>query len=97
MADSVLLSVVVAAYTTERLKDIRDILESLRSQTYQNIEVLFVVDGSAPLLEIMQKMSTELPGLNLQIVLQRWRARPVQRQKPRRQGVQWRYHRLPRR
>jgi glycosyltransferase involved in cell wall biosynthesis len=54
VAEGVLLSVVIAAYTTERLKDIRDVLDSIHAQTYKKIEVIFVVDGSAALLEIMQ-------------------------------------------
>jgi hypothetical protein len=35
------LSVIITSYTLERLRDIYDLLDSVRKQTYPNIEVIF--------------------------------------------------------
>ncbi len=47
--DNPLLSIVVTSYTTERLRDIYDLLQSVRGQTYKKIEVIFVVEHSKEL------------------------------------------------
>lgn len=45
------LSVVVTAFTTERINDIYELLDSVKTQTYQSIEVLFVIERSTDLFE----------------------------------------------
>ena len=41
----VLLSIVITSYTTERFKDIYELLDSIKVRTYPNIEVIFVALG----------------------------------------------------
>jgi glycosyltransferase involved in cell wall biosynthesis len=51
VANKPLLSIVVTSYTTERLKDIFELLDSIKSQTYKNVEVIFVAERSKELYE----------------------------------------------
>ncbi|MFA7218313.1 MAG: glycosyltransferase, partial [Dehalococcoidales bacterium] len=43
------LSLVITSYTTERLNDIYELLDSIKQQTYQNMETIFVVERSQEL------------------------------------------------
>ena len=43
------LSLVITSYTTERLNDIYELLDSIKQQTYQNMETIFVVERSEDL------------------------------------------------
>lgn len=45
------LSIVITSYTTDRLEDIYDVLDSLRDQTYSDIEVVFVAEKSKRLYQ----------------------------------------------
>ena len=45
------LSVVVTSYSTERLKDIYDVLDSLKAQTLRGMETLFVAEKSQDLCQ----------------------------------------------
>ena len=51
MTDSHLLSIIITAYTAERLADIYELLISIKNQTYVNTETIFVVERSKQLLE----------------------------------------------
>lgn len=51
MIDRPLLSVIVTSYTIDRMKDIYELLDSIKVQTYSNIEVVFVGERSAELCE----------------------------------------------
>ena len=51
MAQEPLLSIVITSYTTERLKDIYKLFDSIKAQTYPNIEVIFIVERSKELYE----------------------------------------------
>jgi glycosyltransferase involved in cell wall biosynthesis len=44
------LSIVVTAYTTERINDIYEMLDSIKGQTYADIETIFVIERSEELL-----------------------------------------------
>jgi glycosyltransferase involved in cell wall biosynthesis len=46
-----LISVVVTTYTLDRLKDVKELLDSLRAQSYPNIEVVFVGESCRELCE----------------------------------------------
>ena len=46
-----LLSIVITSYTMERFKDICDLFDSIKLQTYQNLEVIFVAERSRELYE----------------------------------------------
>ena len=43
------LSLVITSYTTERLNDIYELLDSIKQQTYRNMETIFVVERSQEL------------------------------------------------
>jgi glycosyltransferase involved in cell wall biosynthesis len=51
VANKPLLSIIITSYTIGRLKDIFDLLDSIKSQTYKNIEVIFVAERSKELYE----------------------------------------------
>lgn len=44
-----LLSIVVTSYSMRRFKDLCNLFDSIREQTYQNIEIIFVADNSKKL------------------------------------------------
>ena len=48
---SPVLSIVATSYTTEHLEDIYTLLESIKIQTYKNIEVIFVAEQSQELYD----------------------------------------------
>lgn len=48
---NLLLSIVITSYTMERFKDICDLFDSIKAQTYPNIEIFFVVERSKKLIE----------------------------------------------
>jgi glucosyl-dolichyl phosphate glucuronosyltransferase len=50
-----LLSIIITGYTTERLNDIYELLDSICAQTYPNFEVIFVVEQSQELLQKVQQ------------------------------------------
>jgi glucosyl-dolichyl phosphate glucuronosyltransferase len=54
-----LLSVVITSYTNERLKDIFELLKSLKIQTYSNIEIVFVVERQRELYQSVKNYAKE--------------------------------------
>ena len=50
MRQSPLLSIVVTSYTTERINDIYELLDSIKAQTYPDIEIVFIIERSEELL-----------------------------------------------
>jgi glycosyltransferase involved in cell wall biosynthesis len=68
MTDSPLLSIIITAYTTERLNDIYELLKSIKSQTYINTETIFVVERSTELLEKVNSYADEYNIPNLKIL-----------------------------
>ena len=67
MTDSPLLSIIITAYTAERLNDIYDLLKSIKSQTYLNTETIFVVEHSYELLGKVNSYAVELNILHLKV------------------------------
>jgi glycosyltransferase involved in cell wall biosynthesis len=59
MRQNPLLSLVVTSYTTERLSDIFELLESIKNQTYKNIEVIFVAEHSKELYDRVKTYAEE--------------------------------------
>lgn len=51
VSQSPLLSIVITSYTVQRLKDIYELLDSIKNQSYRNIEVIFVAERSRELYE----------------------------------------------
>jgi glycosyltransferase involved in cell wall biosynthesis len=68
MTNKPLLSIVVTSYTTERLKDIFELLDSIKSQTYKNIEVIFITECSKELYEKVKEYGEKI-GLGMFKVL----------------------------
>jgi glycosyltransferase involved in cell wall biosynthesis len=67
VANRPLLSIIITSYTTERLKDIFELLDSIKSQTYKNIEVIFVAERSKELYEKVKDYGDKigLPGFKV--------------------------------
>ena len=62
-----LLSIVTTAFTTGRLNDIFELLDSIKSQTYRPIEIIFVAERSRELYERVIQYGEEqsIPGLKV--------------------------------
>jgi len=45
------LSVIVTSYTLERLKNVYELLDTIKAQTYENVETIFVAERSLELVE----------------------------------------------
>jgi glycosyltransferase involved in cell wall biosynthesis len=54
-----LLSLVITSYTVERLNDIYELLESVKNQTYNRIEVIFVAERSTELFKKVETFAKE--------------------------------------
>ena len=63
-----LLSLVITAYTTERLHDIYDLLESVKNQTFKNMETIFVIERSRELLDGINSFVEEKSIPNIKTV-----------------------------
>jgi glycosyltransferase involved in cell wall biosynthesis len=54
-----LFSIVITSYTMDRLKDILDLLDSIKAQTYHNIETILIVERSTELLNRLKQYVAE--------------------------------------
>ncbi|MCJ7645815.1 glycosyltransferase [bacterium] len=63
-----LLSIVITSFTTGRLKDIFELLASIKSQTYQSLETLFVAERSQELYERVREYGEEKDIPNLKVI-----------------------------
>ena len=59
MRQTPLLSIVVTSYLVQRLKDIYALLDSVKNQSYRNIEVIFVTERSRELYEKVKTYAEE--------------------------------------
>lgn len=59
MAEQPLLSIVVTSYTLGRLKDIFELMDSIKAQSYPNIETIFVAERSDLLFEKVKNYMSE--------------------------------------
>lgn len=66
-----LLSVVVTSYTTERLNEIFALLDSIKMQTYPNIELIFVIERSEKLLEEIKLHSGSIKLFNAKYIFRK--------------------------
>jgi len=62
-----LLTIIITSYTTERLKDIYELLDSIKSQTYPYIEAIFIAEHSRELYERVREYGNKI-GLNFRIL-----------------------------
>jgi glycosyltransferase involved in cell wall biosynthesis len=58
-------SIIVTSYTTERLDDIRELLESIRAQTYPDTETIFIIERSRELYEEVKAIGQDMPSLKV--------------------------------
>jgi len=68
MRQSPLLSIVVTSYTTERLRDVYELMDSIKNQTYKNIETIFVAERSKELYERVKTYAEEKAIPNMMAV-----------------------------
>jgi len=66
---SPLLSIVTTSYSMERLKDIEDLLDSIKAQTYPQIELIFVTERSTELFHQVKALAKEKGIANSRILL----------------------------
>jgi GT2 family glycosyltransferase len=62
------LSIVVTSYTTQRLKDICQLLDSIKVQTYPNVETIFVGERSEELVGRVRAYAIETGVSNLSVL-----------------------------
>ena len=62
------MSIIVTSYTTERIKDIFELLDSIKDQTYSNTETIFVVEGSRGLYERVRAYVEDNRIFNMTVV-----------------------------
>jgi glycosyltransferase involved in cell wall biosynthesis len=67
VANQPLLSVIITSYTAERQNDVFELLDSIKGQTYTNIEVIFVAERSKELYEKVKDYGEKigLPGFKV--------------------------------
>ena len=68
MTDSHVLSIVITAYTAERLNDIYELLNSIKEQTHPHTETLFVVERSKDLMKKIYSYGIENNIPNLKVL-----------------------------
>jgi glycosyltransferase involved in cell wall biosynthesis len=59
------ISIIVTSYTTQQLKDIIELLDSIKTQSYPNVETIFVVERSQELYTIIKAQEKEIPNLKV--------------------------------
>jgi glycosyltransferase involved in cell wall biosynthesis len=59
MTNPALISVITPSFTTARLKDVAELLDSVQAQTYHNIEVIVVTERPAELADVIRKYVEE--------------------------------------
>jgi glucosyl-dolichyl phosphate glucuronosyltransferase len=62
------LSVVITSHTNERIKDIFELLESIRAQTFSDYEIIYVVERSPSLFASLEEYSKVNNSLALGVV-----------------------------
>ena len=62
------ISIITPCYTTERLKDVTELLDSIQAQSYKNIEVLIIAERSPELANSIRNYVEEKGYLNVQVL-----------------------------
>jgi len=68
MKQNPLFSIVITSYTIERLEDIHELLESINNQTYENLEIIVVIEHSGDLFNQVSDYTEKLPYLNTKVI-----------------------------
>lgn len=64
-----LLSIIITSYTAARLNDVCELLDSIKTQIYPNIEVIFVVERSKELITTTEKYLERTNTSNVRIIV----------------------------
>ena len=64
-----LLSIVTTSYSLERLKDIEDLLDSIKAQTYPHIELIFITERSPELFHRVKAFAKDKEIPNARILV----------------------------
>ena len=59
------ISLIATSYTTEQLKDITELLDSIKAQTYTDVETIFVAERSRELYELVKAQEQNIPNLKV--------------------------------
>ena len=59
------ISIITTSYTTERLEDIGELLNSIKTQTYPHVETIFVAERSRELYEWVKAHQRDYPNLKV--------------------------------
>ena len=59
------ISIIVTSYTTERLEDIMELLDSIKAQTYPDIETIFVAERSRELYDKVKAYEQSISNLKV--------------------------------
>ena len=59
------ISIIVTSYTTKQISDIEELLDSIKTQSYSNIETIFVVERSQELYSIVKTKEKEVRNLKV--------------------------------
>jgi len=59
------ISIVVTSYSIQQTKDIQELLDSIKRQSYPDIETMFVVERSHELYTILKEKENNFPGLKV--------------------------------
>lgn len=67
MAERPRLSVVITSYTTDRIKDIIELLDAIGAQSYRQLEIMFVAESSRQLYEqiVAYRRRNHAPGMTV--------------------------------
>lgn len=71
MAEQPLLSTVITSYTIDRVKDILELLDSIRAQTYNHTETILVIERSTELFNRIKQYAKEKAIPNVKVVFNR--------------------------
>ena len=59
------ISIIVTSYTTQQLKDIMELLESIKAQSYPHLETIFVTERSKELHTLVKAQESNIPNLKV--------------------------------
>jgi glycosyltransferase involved in cell wall biosynthesis len=59
------ISIVATSYSIQQLKDIQELLDSIKRQSYPDIEIMFIVERSPELYKILFEKENNFPGLKV--------------------------------
>ena len=68
MAENPLMSIVITSYTADRIRDIYELLDSIKAQTYADIEIIFLAERSEGLYDMVQTYGEKAAIPNMKVL-----------------------------